>query len=449
MNSRITTEKKATVIIFAVTSLFIVFCILYAERFLPHTKVVIEGTGHVFDISEKTPREAAEDINTELSEMKFILSGRGLETEFTGEDIELKADIYDELSEFFRENRYNLLLPFTEPRIIEGEVTVSSDKVAGLSERLYENTELTEPEDAVISGHIPEKGYEIIPEKEGNAVEPDVFREFVELRTKELKGRIALTDDVFKSPEIRSDSEELAQRLDRMMLMAGKDLVIRTDGGERIISSEELDSWIIKDQGEPYFDSRLVASKSEALIAEYAEYSEPALDPEGKLVLDADSFRSGFAAALETETHIYDLPLKRVHIDYDPSLGPLYVDISLEKQRVRLFSEGQLILESPCVTGNVRRGDATPPGTFKINYKQRNRILRGEKLPDGSYSYESPVSFWMPFNGGIGLHDATWRGSFGGEIYRNSGSHGCINMPYEKAKELYEKVDAGTVVHVY
>ena len=55
----------------------------------------------------------------------------------------------------------------------------------------------------------------------------------------------------------------------------------------------------------------------------------------------------------------------------------------------------------------------------------------------------------MPFNGGIGLHDATWRGSFGGEIYRNSGSHGCINMPYEKAKELYEKVDAGTVVHVY
>ena len=163
MDSRITTEKKATVIIFAVTSLFIVFCILYAERFLPHTKVVIEGTGHVFDISEKTPREAAEDINTELSEMKFILSGRGLETEFTGEDIELKADIYDELSEFFRENRYNLLLPFTEPRIIEGEVTVSSDKVAGLSERLYENTELTEPEDAVISGHIPEKGYEIIP----------------------------------------------------------------------------------------------------------------------------------------------------------------------------------------------------------------------------------------------------------------------------------------------
>ena len=106
-------------------------------------------------------------------------------------------------------------------------------------------------------------------------------------------------------------------------------------------------------------------------------------------------------------------------------------------------------MESPCVTGNVRRGDATPPGTFKINYKQRNRILRGEKLPDGSYSYESPVSFWMPFNGGIGLHDATWRGSFGGEIYRNSGSHGCINMPYEKAKELYEKVDAGTVVHVY
>ena len=45
----------------------------------------------------------------------------------------------------------------------------------------------------------------------------------------------------------------------------------------------------------------------------------------------------------------------------------------------------------------------------------------------------------MPFNGGIGFHDASWRSKFGGTIYQYSGSHGCINLPVDKAKLLYEK----------
>ena len=58
-------------------------------------------------------------------------------------------------------------------------------------------------------------------------------------------------------------------------------------------------------------------------------------------------------------------------------------------------------------------------------------------------------SYWMPFNGGIGMHDASWRGSFGGSIYKTNGSHGCINLPVKAAKTIYENISAGMPVLCY
>ncbi len=62
------------------------------------------------------------------------------------------------------------------------------------------------------------------------------------------------------------------------------------------------------------------------------------------------------------------------------------------------------------------------------------------------YEWESPVTYWMPFNGGIGFHDANWRYSFGGAIYQGGGSHGCVNMPPAAAGELYGYIEAGIPV---
>ena len=64
-------------------------------------------------------------------------------------------------------------------------------------------------------------------------------------------------------------------------------------------------------------------------------------------------------------------------------------------------------------------------------------------------NYESHVKFWMPFNMGEGLHDATWRAKFGGTIYKTSGSHGCVNLPLKKAEEIFGIVEAGWPVFVF
>lgn len=101
------------------------------------------------------------------------------------------------------------------------------------------------------------------------------------------------------------------------------------------------------------------------------------------------------------------------------------------------------------MTGNVSKNYTTPPGLYSLTYKQRDRILRGQKKADGKYEYETPVLYWMPFNGGIGFHDANWRSKFGGAIYQTSGSHGCVNLPPAKAAALYDLVYTGIPVICY
>ena len=91
----------------------------------------------------------------------------------------------------------------------------------------------------------------------------------------------------------------------------------------------------------------------------------------------------------------------------------------------------------------------TPAGIFQLVSKTSPKTLRGPKKADGSYEWESDVTYWMPFNGGIGLHDATWRSSFGGTIYKNSGSHGCVNLPFDVAKKIYNNIEVGTPIIVY
>lgn len=130
-------------------------------------------------------------------------------------------------------------------------------------------------------------------------------------------------------------------------------------------------------------------------------------------------------------------------------LGETYVEIDLTRQKVWVYQNGKLVIETNCVTGCVNKGHSTPTGIFTLTYKQMNKVLRGRIQANGKYEYESPVSYWMPFNGGIGLHDATWRSSFGGNIYITNGSHGCINLPLEAARSLYQIIDKDMPIIVY
>ncbi len=135
---------------------------------------------------------------------------------------------------------------------------------------------------------------------------------------------------------------------------------------------------------------------------------------------------------------------KRTAAAHGPNndLANTYVEISIGGQHLWYYKNGELIVSTDIVSGNTAKGNGTPSGTYYIAYKDKNVVLKGE-------DYETPVTFWMPFNGGIGLHDATWRGSFGGSIYRGGGSHGCVNLPYSAAQQIYTSISPGDPVVVY
>lgn len=126
----------------------------------------------------------------------------------------------------------------------------------------------------------------------------------------------------------------------------------------------------------------------------------------------------------------------------DNTIGSSYVEIDLTQQHVWVYRGGEVAVSTDCVTGKAISGNNTPNGIFSIQFKQRDAVLRGE-------DYETPVSYWMPFFQGVGLHDAGWRGSFGGDIYVSSGSHGCVNLPPSAAAQIFDVVYSGEPVIVY
>lgn len=132
-------------------------------------------------------------------------------------------------------------------------------------------------------------------------------------------------------------------------------------------------------------------------------------------------------------------------------LGNTFVEIDLTGQHMWYHKNGTIILESDIVSGTYNNPERrTPAGTYYLYNKERNRTLRGTKKPDGTYEYETPVSYWMPFNKGIGLHDSSsWRSRWGGDIYMNNGSHGCINLPTSVAGQLYENIEINCPVVCY
>ena len=124
-----------------------------------------------------------------------------------------------------------------------------------------------------------------------------------------------------------------------------------------------------------------------------------------------------------------------------------YVEVDIKAQHVYFYKDGEMIFDTDCVSGTANSNRESDPGIFQIKMKRSPSVLRG--LNEDGTPYESHVTYWMPYNGGEGLHDASWRGTFGGSIYQHSGSHGCINLPIPSAKYIYEHVSVGTPVIVY
>lgn len=161
--------------------------------------------------------------------------------------------------------------------------------------------------------------------------------------------------------------------------------------------------------------------------------------------LNMEKTAQAIAEAVKTNSRATVEPVwshKGASFEQGNDIGDSYVEVDLTNQKVWLYVDGVQILETDCVTGTYGTDRQTPGGVYSVYYRQSPDVLEGP-------GYSSWVQYWMAFNGGIGLHDANWRSTFGGDIFRYDGSHGCVNLPTEAAAKIYEVAEIGFPVVCY
>lgn len=87
----------------------------------------------------------------------------------------------------------------------------------------------------------------------------------------------------------------------------------------------------------------------------------------------------------------------------------------------------------------------TPAGTFTIFRKTPSRYMQGPIKGIAEQYYDMPGVPWNLYftHEGAVIHGAYWHTSFGHRY-----SHGCVNLPPDKARALYYFADLGTTVTV-
>ncbi len=432
--------------------------VFFCYHFLPGT--VING----IDVSGKSVDQVEQQMIEEIYSYEIKIKAReNKEETLTGKDIKLRSIFDGTLEKELKEqNIFAWPSALARERHIEVRTMVYFDK--GALERetskweILDKEKMKQPEDARVSEYLPGEGYKIVTEKDGTTVKVKKFMDQLRRAILQLEDTFSLDEQgCYTKPKRTSGSKNLKKQVKVMNQFAQTSITYQFGTEEEILDGKTISAWIFVDQdGEvnvsqeqitAYVDyladkwdtvgksKKLVTTYGTEVVIEDGDYGWR-IDREKEFQVLKELILSGEVAVREPE---YDRwANSRNGNDY----GDTYVEVNLGTQHLFYYKDGQLLMESDFVSGNDEKNWNTPPGAFGLYYKERNRVLRGE-------GYASPVSFWMPFNGGVGFHDATWRRSFGGSYYLRNGSHGCINLPYSAAKKLYDNIEAGCAVLVY
>lgn len=301
--------------------------------------------------------------------------------------------------------------------------------------------------------------FQIQPAYHGTYLQTDAFLTTITDAVYQLQEHVSLQEaGLYTAPAYTEESEETKAACDKMNQMLQTQITYdMIDIDPIVISKEEMGKWLtVDEQMQVIFDEEGLEAFVEAFAEKYDTYGkEHSLKTTWGQTVTTSRGRYGWKldqdaeiAALKEELTAMEAVMRepkyssRAKSHGANDYGNTYVEINLTAQKLYFYKNGSLVTESKFVSGNVAKGWSTPTGINPLSYKQKNAVLRGD-------NYATPVDYWMPFNGGVGMHDATWRSSFGGNIYKTSGSHGCINLPYSAAKKIFNNISQGDAVFVY
>lgn len=440
----------------------------YSNRFFEGT--TING----IDCSGLTVAEVEEQIADKVENYSIEVLSRDLEPQvINGADIDYEYIPDGSVGEALDEqNPFNWISGYFG----ETEVTASTN-ISFSQEKLEEQLNNLEcakeenqvaPEDAYVAFQDTE--FVIVPETEGRTLDTEKALELLIEAVSESRDQVDFNEGgAYAEASVKSDDPGLASTLEACNAYTKASITYTFGEETRVLDGTTIKDWLTFDE-----NGHLVQDDASfsAHVTEYVAQLAEEYDTVGKernfhtttgrdIVVGGGNYgwqidQSAEAAQLLSEITsgqtVTREPVYSVRglTPGKDDIGSTYIEVDLTSQHMWYYQDGTVIFESDFVSGDMRYSDRmTPSGVCHLYYKQRDQVLRGDKKEDGTYEYEQPVSYWMPFNGGVGFHDANWRSSFGGDIYMTNGSHGCINMPPENAATLYELINTEVPIVVF
>ncbi|HZJ57864.1 MAG TPA: L,D-transpeptidase family protein [Clostridia bacterium] len=462
-NTRLITTKKK--LLFITAGLFILCIISYTSISLYYnTHFYINTVINGVDTSNMTVEQAEEAIQEQFKNYSLSLNGRNdLTEQIQGRDFNIYAKFDGSLDELLDTQNSFMWVGalFKTPKMeIKTRPEYDADLLREVVSNLayFQEENMIKPVNAYISEYDKNKGYEIIPEVFGAWPDFDILFGAVKAAIANLEPTISLEDiGCYKKPEIISESHNLVRVTNELNKIAGAEIVYEFGRDTEILDGTLISEWLSVSE-----DDNVILD--ETGVKEYVDYIGKTYNSFGR----TRTFKTSYGTTIKVKGGDYgwwlNRPLEVSELielllagekakkepayfqtaqQYGPDdVGDTYVEVNLKAQHLFFYKNGKLIVETDFVSGNLAKGYGTPPGTYPVQYKERNATLKGE-------DYTTPVDYWMPFNRGIGFHDATWRNKFGGDIYKTKGSHGCINMPPKAAKKMFEHIKRGVAVIVY
>lgn len=459
VNVKTLLKRKTTRNIFVSTVCILVVYILisvyFTNHFFFHTS--INGV----NVSLKAHKDADEIIQNYIMDYKLQLIERnGQIEEIKGQDIRMQYNgknglykIYKMQSplkwigSFIKQQKY-----YVRSLFIYDQAALE-DKVGNLR---CLNKNIVEPQN--VRFQYSDGYYEMIEEVYGNKINRAKLQDAIALSILKGKTKLDLNESLcYENPRYTLSSHKTSKTKSLLNKYASAKITYLFGSEKEILDGSRINQWL-------GVDENLDVVINETAVKQYVQELSKKYDTVGiarKIKTSAGKMvevkgglygwkidRSAEAQALIESIKLGDILEKEpayaqraICRDKD-DIGDTYIEINITRQYLWFYKDGKLLVQGPVVTGNPNRGNSTKLGVYMLNYKEEGSVLRGQ-------DYEAKVNYWMPFYGNIGIHDATWRHSFGREIYKRRGSHGCVNAPLYLAKVIFYNIEEGTPIICY
>lgn len=448
--------KIALISCFTALIIYLGFFIFFQTHFYFGT--VINGV----NASCKTVEQVDKELASEAATYTLELDERGnVKEQIKGSDIGLKYKVEGGIQSLKQEqNKSSWFISLFNHKALNNENVFICDenlfKASFAKLSCTDSKKIIEPKNASLS--YSENKYKIVKEVIGNKTDTNIL--YSSIKNAVLNGNPKLDLEASKcyiNPTITADSQKIKDTQTMLNKYITSKINYTYYNGSEVVDASEISKWIELDGDlKVTFNNEKMRSFVNNLTSHYNTYGTVRnfvtslgttiqigggdygwkVNVNGEINYLIEAIKNGQTVAREPQY----IQTAASHDAND--LGNTYVEINLSKQHLWYYKNGSLVVQGDVVTGNVSLGLSTPSGIYKIKYKEKDTFLKGE-------DYNTPVTYWIPFNNNIGIHDAYWRTEFGKDIYLTNGSHGCINSPFTLAQTIYENISAGVAVVCY